>query len=240
MLTLRAGNDRGHAHFGWLDSHHTFSFGEYHDPAHMGFGPLRVINDDRVAGGAGFGTHGHADMEIISYVVAGALAHQDSLGNGSVLRRGDVQRMTAGTGVRHSEFNGSETEPVHFLQIWVVPERRGLTPGYEEAHIPDADKRAGWQVIASPHGREGGMVVHQDVTMRATIVPAGERRAIALPAERAGWLQVVAGQGVASGQPIQTGDGVALRGVDRLRLEAAHDLEVLLFEVPSASVGRAA
>jgi redox-sensitive bicupin YhaK (pirin superfamily) len=173
-LTLRRAEDRGHADFGWLDSRHTFSFGEYFDPRHMGFGPLRVINDDRVAGGAGFPTHPHRDMDIISYVLEGALEHKDTLGNSSVIRPGEVQRMSAGTGIRHSEYNASDREPVHFLQIWIIPERQGLTPGYEQKSFPEVDKRDRLRLVASRDGRDGAITVHQDVDLYATLLSAGK------------------------------------------------------------------
>ncbi len=174
MLTLRRAEERGRANFGWLDSRHSFSFGSYFDEKHMGFGPLRVINDDRVAGGGGFPAHPHADMEIVSYVLEGALEHKDSLGTGSVVRPGDVQRMSAGCGVRHSEFNASKSDPVHFLQIWIVPEKRGLAPSYEQKTFTDADKRGKLRLVGSRDGRDGSVTIHRDVDFYATVL--GERR----------------------------------------------------------------
>ena len=174
MLAIRHSQDRGLANFGWLDSRHTFSFGHYHDPNFMGFGPLRVINEDRVQPGRGFDTHGHRDMEIISYVLDGALEHKDSMGNGSVIRPGDVQRMSAGTGVRHSEFNASETEPVHFLQIWILPEKQGLEPGYEQRHFAADEKRGQLRLVGSRDGREGAVTIHQDSDLYATLLGEGD------------------------------------------------------------------
>ena len=176
MIQVRRANERGRAAFGWLDSRHTFSFGEYHDPKHMGFGPLRVINDDRVQPGAGFGTHGHRDMEILSYVLEGALEHKDSLGTGSVIRPGDVQRMTAGTGIQHSEFNPTAREPVHFLQIWIEPERDGLAPSYEEKHFADGERRNQLRLIASHDGRDGSLRIHQDADVYAALLDEGKTR----------------------------------------------------------------
>ncbi len=170
MITVRHAKERGVANFGWLDSRHTFSFGEYYDPAQMGFGPLRVINEDRVSPGQGFGTHGHKDMEIISYVLEGALEHKDSIGTGSVIRPGDVQVMSAGTGIRHSEFNHSKTDPVHFLQIWVVPDRQGIAPRYEQKTFPDAEKRGRLRLVGSSDGRDGSVVIHQDVELFAALL----------------------------------------------------------------------
>ena len=170
MINIRPANERGRADFGWLDSRHTFSFGDYHDPAHMGFGPLRVINEDRVQPGQGFGTHGHRDMEILSYVLEGALEHKDSIGTGSVIRPGDVQIMSAGTGIRHSEFNASSTEPVHFLQIWVIPDREGIAPRYEQKTFPDAQKRGRLLLVGSTDGRDGSVVIHQDVEIMASVL----------------------------------------------------------------------
>ena len=174
MLLIRRSDDRGRANLGWLDSRHTFSFADYNDPRYMGYGPLRVINEDRVKPGQGFGTHGHSDMEIISYVLEGELAHRDSMGNGSVIRRGDVQRMSAGTGVRHSEFNHSQAEPVHFFQIWLFPNRRGLAPGYEEKHFDDDVKRGRLKLVASRDGRDGSVVVHQDADLYSALLAAGD------------------------------------------------------------------
>src|SRR5438874_5447602 len=175
MIKVRLKDERGHANHGWLDSHHTFSFADYHDPEHMGFHDLRVINDDRVAPGQGFGTHGHRDMEIISYVLDGALEHKDSIGTGSVIRPGDVQRMTAGTGVRHSEFNASKTEPVHFLQIWIQPARTGIAPGYEQKTFPESARRGQLRLIAAADGRDGAVTIHQDAAVYATTLARGER-----------------------------------------------------------------
>ena len=193
MIDIRRAEERGTANFGWLDSRHTFSFGDYYDPKQMGFGPLRVINEDRVNPGQGFGTHGHRDMEIVSYVLEGALEHKDSIGTGSVIRPGDVQVMSAGTGIRHSEFNHSKREPVHFLQIWVVPNREGIAPRYEQKTFPDAEKRGRLRLVGSSDGREGSVVIHQDVELFAALLNTGEQVTHALATGRKGWLQVVRG-----------------------------------------------
>ena len=202
MLTLRRAEERGRANFGWLDSRHSFSFGHYFDPKHMGFGPLRVINDDRVAGGGGFPTHPHADMEIITYVLDGGLEHRDSLGTGSVVRPGDVQRMSAGSGVRHSEFNASKTDPVHFLQIWIVPEKRGLEPSYEQKTFSDADKRGRLRLIGSRDGREGSVTIHQDVDLYATVLAEGQTVGHGLRDGRAAWVQVARGTAMLNGEQL--------------------------------------
>src|SRR2546421_11805358 len=188
MLQIRKSDDRGLANHGWLKSYHTFSFGHYYDPDHTGFGPLLVINEDRVRPGAGFGTHGHQDMEIISYVLEGALEHKDSIGTGSVIRPGDVQIMSAGTGIRHSEFNHSVTEPVHFLQIWIVPNREGVAPRYDQRTFPDAEKRGRLRLVGSSDGRDGSVVIHQDVELFAAILNNAEEVTQALPTHRKGWL----------------------------------------------------
>src|SRR5262252_4566222 len=193
MITVRPAAERGIANFGWLDSRHSFSFGHYYDPKHMGFGTLRVINEDRVEPGKGFDTHGHRDMEIVSYVLEGALAHKDSLGTGSVIRPGDVQRMSAGTGIRHSEFNHSKTDPVHFLQIWILPERDGLTPSYEQKTFDERAKRGGFRLVGSRDGRDGSVTIHQDVDLYAAILADGESVSHAFAADRRGWLQVARG-----------------------------------------------
>ena len=232
MLTLRKAEDRGRANFGWLDSRHTFSFGDYRDPAHMGFGPLRVINDDRVVGGGGFPTHAHADMEIITYVLEGALEHKDSLGTGSVIRPGDVQRMSAGTGIRHSEFNASKTEPVHFLQIWVIPEKRGLKPGYEQAHFDDASKRGQLRLIGSRDGRDGSVTIHQDVALYAASLMAGESTAHTLAPGRAAWVHVAKGSAQINGTNVAAGDGVAVTVARDIELTGGSTgAELLLFDV---------
>ncbi|MDA0218225.1 MAG: pirin family protein [Proteobacteria bacterium] len=231
MQTLRHGEARGHANFGWLDSRHTFSFGHYHDPDHMGFGALRVINEDRVAAGAGFDTHGHADMEIVSYVLEGALEHRDSIGTGSVIRPGDVQRMTAGTGIRHSEFNASKSEPVHFLQIWIVPERRGLEPGYEQKAFPVAERTGAWKLVGSRDGREGSLTIHQDVDLYSGILAEGKRLDFTVGENRRVWLQVARGTLTAGGEALRAGDGLGITTAGPLALAATDDAEVLLFDL---------
>ncbi len=193
-METRRSAARGSADFGWLKSKHTFSFGSYHDPKYMGFGVLRVINEDRVEPGKGFQTHAHSDMEIVSYVLGGALEHKDSLGTGSVIRPGDMQRMSAGTGIRHSEFNSSQTDPVHFLQIWIVPERDGITPSYEQKHFAEADRRSGLRLVGSRDGRDGSVTIHQDVDLYAALLSTGEQRKHVLRPGRDAWLQVARGE----------------------------------------------
>jgi quercetin 2,3-dioxygenase len=233
MITVRHAKERGVANFGWLDSRHTFSFGEYHDPAQMGFGPLRVINEDRVSPGQGFGTHGHRDMEIISYVLEGALEHKDSIGTGSVIRPGEVQVMSAGTGIRHSEFNHSKTEPVHFLQIWVLPDREGIAPRYEQKAFPDADKRGRLRLVGSSDGRDGSVVIHQDVEMLAGILAADQQVVRLVPKGRKTWLQVLRGSVEANDAQLDTGDGVAVEGVSELAIRTqSSGAEVLVFDLP--------
>ena len=230
-LTVRKSEDRGRANFGWLDSKHSFSFGHYFDPAHMGFGPLRVINDDRVAPGGGFPTHPHSDMEIISYVLEGALEHKDSLGTGSVIRPGDIQRMSAGTGVRHSEYNASRTAAVHFLQIWIIPEKKGLTPSYEQKSFSEAEKHGRLALIGSRDGRDGSITIHQDVDLYATILGKGEAVEHVIAEGRAGWVQVARGSVTINGETIEEGDGVAIEASGQLRLEGSGAAEVLLFDM---------
>ncbi|HWK37573.1 MAG TPA: pirin family protein [Hyphomicrobium sp.] len=231
MLTLRRAEERGRANFGWLDSRHSFSFGHYFDPKHMGFGPLRVINDDRVAGEGGFPTHPHADMEIITYVLDGGLEHRDSLGTGSVVRPGDVQRMSAGRGVRHSEFNASKTDPVHFLQIWIVPEKRGLEPGYEQKTFSDADKRGKLRLIGSRDGRDGSVTIHQDVDLYATVLADGETVRHELRDGRVAWVQVARGTATLNGEQLYPGDGVAVDDADKLELTGTSESEILVFDM---------
>jgi quercetin 2,3-dioxygenase len=233
MIKVRHATERGTANFGWLDSRHTFSFGDYYDPKQMGFGPLRVINEDRVSPGKGFGTHGHRDMEIISYVLEGALEHKDSIGTGSVIRPGDVQVMSAGTGIRHSEFNHSKNESVHFLQIWVVPDREGIAPRYEQKTFPDADKRGRLRLVGSSDGRDGSVVIHQDVELFAAILDAGEQVTLPLSTGRNAWLQVVRGAVVMNGQELDVGDGAAIEGEPALTVTAKVDgTEILMFDLP--------
>lgn len=231
MITIRPAMERGRADFGWLDSRHTFSFGHYHDPRHMGFGPLRVINEDRVRPGAGFETHGHRDMEIVSYVLEGALEHRDSLGTGSVIRPGEVQRMTAGTGIRHSEFNHSATEPVHFLQVWILPERNGLEPGYEQRAFPAAESRGRLRLIGSRDGRDGSVTVHQDVELYVALIGPGEGAVHDLRAGRRAWLQVVRGVVRVDRERLTAGDGCAVEQEREVALEAEGLAEVLLFDM---------
>ena len=231
MLTVRPARERGHADHGWLDSHHTFSFADYYDPNQMGFRTLRVINEDRVAPGKGFGTHGHRDMEIISYVLDGALQHRDSLGTGSVLRPGDVQRMSAGTGVRHSEANPSTTDPVHLLQIWLTPARPGGTPGYEQKNFADEEKRGRLRLIASSDGRDGSVTVQQDAQLYAALLEPGQEAVYALPADRHAWVQVARGAIELNGHELAQGDGAAMSGEERLTFAAREPAEVLLFDL---------
>jgi len=232
MITIRPAQDRGTANFGWLDSRHTFSFGNYYDPNYMGFADLRVINEDKVIPGQGFGTHGHRDMEIISYVLQGALEHKDSIGTGSVIRPGDVQRMSAGTGIQHSEFNASDTEPVHFLQIWILPETKGIEPGYEQKTFTDAQKRNRLRLVGSRDGRDGSITIHQDVNLYATTLQAGETVHHLLPEERVAWLQVVRGAVQLNEQPLTAGDGAAVAQEAEITLQATStDAEVLLFDM---------
>jgi quercetin 2,3-dioxygenase len=228
---IRKSEDRGEAKFGWLDSKHSFSFGQYFDPAHMGFGPLRVINEDRVAPGEGFPAHPHSDMEILSYVLEGALAHKDSLGTGSVIRPGDVQRVSAGTGIRHSEFNASRDEPVHFLQIWIMPERRGIEPGYEQKAFRAEEKRGHFRLVASRDGREGSVTIHQDARLYATVLFKGARAAHDLAEGRLAWIQVARGRARLNGDVLEAGDGAGVDGPGTLELEGESDAEVLLFDM---------
>ena len=232
MMIVRKGSERGHTDAGWLDSRHTFSFGDYYDPAVMGFRTIRVINDDRVAPGGGFPTHGHRDMEIISYVLDGALEHRDSLGTGSVIRPGDVQRMSAGTGVRHSEFNGSKKEGVRFLQIWILPERPGLPPGYEQKSFPIVDRQGRLRLVASRDGREGSVTVHQDASLYVATLDRDQQASFALPKGRFGWVQIARGEISLNGESLTEGDGVGITDVDTLELAGqAPGSELLLFDV---------
>jgi redox-sensitive bicupin YhaK (pirin superfamily) len=232
MVEVRKSEERGNANHGWLQSKHTFSFGDYRDPAHTGFGPLLVINEDRVAPGQGFGTHGHRDMEIISYVLDGALEHKDSIGTGSVLHYGDVQRMSAGSGVRHSEFNGSQTAPVHFLQIWIEPNVAGIAPGYEEKHFAPATKQGQLRLIASSDGREGSVLIHQDAAIYATIMQAGDTLRHALAAGRTGYVHVIRGGVTVNGVALAGGDALKISGETAIALEQADNAEVLVFDLP--------
>ncbi len=231
MLTKRSADERGTANFGWLDSRHSFSFGDYYDPKHMGFGPLRVINEDRVRGGGGFPTHGHRDMEIVTYVIEGALEHQDSTGGGSVIRPGDVQRMSAGTGIRHSEYNASRAEPVHFLQIWIIPEREGLSPGYEQKHLPAEVRRGALRLIGSRDGRDGSVTIHRDVDLYAAVVAGSETVHHDVRPGRKLWLQVVRGSVTVNGADADAGDGFAIDDAERLDIAAKAKAEVLLFDM---------
>ncbi|HSK01012.1 MAG TPA: pirin family protein [Kofleriaceae bacterium] len=231
MQILRRASERGHADHGWLDSFHTFSFAEYHDPAHMGFRALRVINDDTVAPGHGFGAHPHRDMEILSYVLGGALAHRDSTGTGSVIRPGDVQRMSAGTGVVHSEHNASDAEPVHFLQIWLIPSQRGLSPGYEQRTFPAADRAGRLRLVASPDGRDGSLTVHSDAAVYAGVLGAGQRAELPLAAGRHAWVHVARGAARVNGHELGAGDGLALSEEAGVVIEGQRGAEVLVFDL---------
>lgn len=229
MIQVRKAETRGHANFGWLDSWHTFSFGQYYDPAHMGVGALRVINDDTVAPGQGFARHGHEDMEIVTYVLAGALEHRDSLGNTGVIRAGDVQRMRAGTGIEHSEYNASTTEPVHFLQIWIRPDTNGLEPGYEQITIDPATKAGQFRLIAAGEPQPGAVHIHQDAAIHAVVLKAGESAELPIPPGRRAYLQVASGAVLLKDFPLGQGDGALLTHESNVHLGTTAGGEALLF-----------
>ena len=232
MITLRPATQRGHGNHGWLDSHHSFSFGDYYDVEHMGFGPLRVINEDRVEPGMGFGTHGHRDMEIISYVLDGELSHRDNMGTGSVIAPGDVQRMSAGRGVQHSEFNPSKTAGVHFLQIWIEPSVRGIAPSYEQANVAADAKRGHLALIAAPAGEGGAVVVHQDARVYAMLLDGTESVTHALAAGRRAYVHVARGEVRVNGLDLGPGDAVRIESESAIRLADGQGAEVLLFDLP--------
>lgn len=231
MLELRKSEDRGHANHGWLDSHHTFSFADYYDEKHMGFGPLRVINEDRVNAGGGFGTHGHRDMEIISYVLEGELAHRDSMGTGSVIRPGDVQRMSAGSGVRHSEFNHAKDQTTHFLQIWIQPNVTGIPPSYEEKRFADEEKRGRLRLIASPDGADGSVLIHQDAKLYAGLFDGAEAASLPLAAGRRAYVHVARGSVEVNGEALKTGDALKVSDVSVLEISGGQQAEVLVFDL---------
>ena len=232
MIELRKSEDRGHANHGWLDSHHSFSFADYHDPQHVQYSVLRVINEDRVAPGAGFPTHGHRDMEIVTYVLDGALEHKDSLGTGSVIRPGDVQRMSAGNGVRHSEYNASKSEPVHFLQIWIVPKANGDAPSYEQKHFAPAELNGRLRLIASPDGREGSVTLHQDALLYAAKLDGTMRLPHALAAGRRAYVHVARGNVALNGTVLAGGDGARIENEPLVQIDNGRDAEVLIFDLP--------
>jgi quercetin 2,3-dioxygenase len=231
MLTLRKSQDRGHADHGWLKSHHSFSFADYHDPDHMGFGNLRVINEDRIAPGTGFGTHAHRDMEIVSYVLDGAIAHKDSMNNSSAIVPGEVQRMSAGTGVRHSEFNHAADKTTHFLQIWLLPSEQGIAPGYEQKAFSAADKRGVLKLVASPDGRDGSVTIHADASIYAGLFDGAERAEFALDAKRLGYVHVVRGEAGVNGHALKAGDAAKLSGESHLVIDQGRNAEVLFFDL---------
>ncbi len=231
MLTLRKAQDRGYADHGWLKSHHSFSFADYHDPAQMGFGNLRVINEDRIAPGTGFGTHSHRDMEIVSYVIEGALGHKDSIGNGASIVPGEVQRMSAGRGIAHSEVNHAADETTHFLQIWLLPDRTGIAPGYEQKAFADADKRGRLRLVASPDGREGSVQLNADASMRAGLFDGAEQAELALDPKRLAYVFLVRGSLCVNGQRLSAGDAAALDGETRLHLDQGRAAEVIVFDL---------
>jgi len=231
MMKIRKSDERGHADHGWLDTHFTFSFADYFDPEHVQFRTLRVMNDDRVAGGGGFPTHPHRDMEIVTYVLEGALEHRDSMGNGSVIKPGDVQYMSAGTGVTHSEFNASQTEPVHLYQIWMFPEKKGLKPQYDQKNFTEAEKRGKLRLVASPDGREGSVKIHQDNDLYVTLLGSGESVRHELEADRHAYVQVARGSVKLNGTKLEEGDGAALSEETSIELTGVKDAEVLLFDL---------
>jgi redox-sensitive bicupin YhaK (pirin superfamily) len=230
MIRIRKADERGHFNHGWLDTYHTFSFADYYDPEFMGFRTLRVINEDRVAPGRGFGTHSHRDMEIVTYVLEGSLEHRDSMGTGSVIRPGEVQRMSAGTGVLHSEINPSRSEPVHLLQIWILPGRRGIKPEYEQKTFPAEERKDKLRLVASPHGKEGSLEIHQDAKLFAATLTDGQMITYDLPAGRYAWLQVARGTVDLNGQMLRAGDGAAIEEERSITLQG-RDAEVLLFDL---------
>jgi len=231
MLAIRQAEDRGLANLGWLNSRHTFSFGHYYDAKYMGFGPLRVINEDRVQPGKGFDTHGHKDMEIISYVLDGALEHNDSMGTGSIIRPGDVQRMSAGSGVRHSELNPSNDELVHFLQIWIIPEEDGLEPSYEQKNFSSEEKAGRLRLVGSRDGRDGSVTIHQDVNLYATCLTDGQTVIHEIGNGRKGWVQVARGKANVNNEQLYPGDGIAIDGPRSITLTGTSDTEILLFDM---------
>ncbi len=231
MIRLRKSQDRGHADHGWLKSHHSFSFAGYYDPEHMGWGNLRVINEDRIAPGTGFGTHGHRDMEIVSYVLSGELAHKDTLGNVKGIPPGDVQRLSAGTGVMHSEFNHAQGQTTHFLQIWIEPDRRGIAPSYEQKRFEAADKRGRLRLVASKDGADGSVTVHADAALYAGLFDGAESATLALDPARKGYVHLVRGALAVNGQTLKTGDAALLQGESQLVLSDGHDAEVLVFDL---------
>ena len=232
MITLRPAGERGHANHGWLDSWHSFSFAEYFDPDHVHWGPLRVINEDRVAAGQGFGTHGHRDMEIISYVLEGALGHKDSIGNIETITPGEVQRMSAGTGVTHSEFNYDSAGTTHFLQIWILPERTGIASGYEQKRYDEAEKRGRLRLVVSRDGAEGSVSIHQDARMYAGLFDGDEQATLALAPGRLAYVHLVRGRATVNGRPLSAGDALMYRDEPEVRIEAGQDAEVLVFDLP--------
>ncbi len=231
MITIRRAAERGHFNHGWLDTYHTFSFDQYHDPKHMAFRSLRVINEDRVDAGVGFPTHSHRDMEIITYILEGALRHQDSMGNGSIIEPGDVQRMTAGTGVAHSEFNPSQSQAVHLLQIWIQPNRKGLTPGYEQKKFTEVERKGNLRLIASADGRDGSVTINQDASIYATILELNEEVKHQLAADRHAWIQVARGTVTMNGARLDQGDGAAMSEETELRIVGGEEAEVLVFDL---------
>ncbi|MGV0952203.1 MAG: pirin family protein [Azonexus sp.] len=231
MLTIRKSEERGHADHGWLQSHHSFSFADYYDPAHMGWGNLRVINDDLIAPGGGFGMHGHRDMEIVTYVTTGALAHKDSMGNGTAIPPGDVQRMSAGSGVRHSEFNDAPDQATHLFQIWIEPREKGITPGYEQKSFADAEKRGRLRLIASPDGAAGSVTIHADASLYAGLFDGGEAATLPLDPARKAYVHVARGTLAVNGQNLRKGDAALLANENNLTLSDGHDAEVLVFDL---------
>lgn len=237
MIHIRRSEDRGHANHGWLDSYHTFSFADYYDPDFLGFGHLRVVNQDLVEPGKGFATHGHKDMEIVSYVLEGVLEHKDSMGNGSQMRRGEVQLMSAGTGVTHSEFNASESDPLRFLQMWIYPQERSTRPRYEQKAYSEEERRGGLRLVVSPDGADGSLTIGQDAKLYASLLAPGDRAEHALAPGRIAWLQVAGGRVKLNGEELDAGDGAAIRDEDKVVLEGVADAELVLWELPDTPSG---